>query len=204
MKRLASYTISLLMLWACEKNQQKPENSSTSNTLSTTTQTEKPQVNYLEKGDEITTATQTALLQTVSKAIAEKEAHGAVEYCNLKALAIVDSLSKVHNCQIRRVSDKYRNPQDKAQNETEEKALQTFLEKYQKQEKLEPFTLQEGSNTYYFKPIMVGMETCLKCHGDKNKDIAPKTLATIEKLYPNDLAKGYKLKDFRGMWVVKF
>jgi|GEM_PF-6272250 len=131
MKRLASYTISLLMLWACEKNQQKPENNSTSNTLSTTTQTEKPQVNYLEKGDEITTATQTALLQTVSKAIAEKEAHGAVEYCNLKALAIVDSLSKVHNCQIRRVSDKYRNPQDKAQNETEENALQTFLEKYQ-------------------------------------------------------------------------
>ncbi|GAB4123543.1 MAG: hypothetical protein OHK0045_15950 [Raineya sp.] len=159
---------------------------------------------YLEKGENITTATQTSLLQAVSKAIAEKEPHGAVEYCNLKALSIVDSLSKVHNCQIRRVSDKYRNPQDKAQNQVEEKALQTFLEKHQKQEKLEPFTLQEGKNTYYFKPIMVGMETCLKCHGDKNKDIAPQTLAVIEKLYPTDLAKGYKLKDFRGMWVVKF
>ncbi len=204
MKRLAYYTISLLMLGACEKNQQKPENNSTNGTQSTTTQTEKSQVNYLEKGDEITTATQAALLQTVSKAIAEKEAHGAVEYCNLKALTIVDSLSKLHNCQIRRVSDKYRNPQDKAQNETEKKALATFIEKHQKQEKLEPFILQEDKNVYYFKPIMVGMETCLKCHGDKSKDIAPKTLATIEKLYPNDLAKGYKLKDFRGMWVVKF
>ncbi|MDW8297246.1 MAG: DUF3365 domain-containing protein, partial [Raineya sp.] len=162
------------------------------------------QVNYLEKGNEITMATQTALLHTVSKAIAEKGSHGAVEYCNLKALTIVDSLSKANNCQIRRVSDKYRNPQDKAQNEIEEKALKTFLEKHQKQEKLEPFTLQEGQNTYYFKPIMIGMETCLKCHGDKTKDIEPKTLATIEKLYPNDLAKGYKLKDFRGMWIVKF
>jgi hypothetical protein len=162
------------------------------------------QIDYLQKGEEITTLTQTALLKTVSKAIAEKGTDGAVEYCNLKALSIVDSLSKANNCQIRRVSDKYRNPQDKAQNPVEEKALQTFLEKYQKQEKLEPFTLQEGKDTYYFKPIMLGMETCLKCHGEKNKEIEPKTLAVIQKLYPNDLAHGYKLKDFRGMWAVKF
>jgi hypothetical protein len=78
------------------------------------------------------------------------------------------------------------------------------LEKYQKQEKLEPFTLQEGKEIYYFKPIMLGMETCLKCHGEKNKEIEPKTLGVIQKLYPNDLAHGYKLKDFRGMWAVKF
>jgi hypothetical protein len=51
---------------------------------------------------------------------------------------------------------------------------------------------------------MLGMETCLKCHGEKNKEIEPKTLGVIQKLYPNDLAHGYKLKDFRGMWAVKF
>lgn len=190
------------LLVACQaENAQKQETTQTTEKQELKSEA---QVNFLEKGDAITMATQTALLQTVSKAISEKGIHGAVEYCNLKALAIVDSLSKVHNCQIRRVSDKYRNPQDKAQNEVEEKALKTFLTKHQNQEKLEPFTLQEAGSTYYFKPIVVAMETCLKCHGEKGKDIEPKTLATIEKLYPNDLAKGYKLKDFRGMWAVKF
>lgn len=189
----------LLFLASCQSQTQESQ-SNTQNEK----QTEVVKIDYLQKGEEITAITQTALLQAVSKAIAEKEAHGAVEYCNLKALKIVDSLSKANNCQIRRVSDKYRNPEDKAQNEIEQKALQSFLEKHQKQEKLEHFTLQEGKNTYYFKPIMLGMETCLKCHGEKNKDIEAKTLAVIEKLYPNDLAHNYKLKDFRGMWVVKF
>lgn len=191
---------SLLVLAACQTQPKQEQNAPSQEQKQTTL----PQINFLEKGEEITGATQSTLLQVVSKAIAEKGTHEAVEYCNLKALKLVDSLSQANNCQIRRVSDKYRNPEDKAQDEIEQKALQSFLEKHQKQEKLEHFTLQEGKNTYYFKPIMLGMETCLKCHGEKNKDIEPKTLAIIEKLYPNDLAHNYKLKDFRGMWVVKF
>ena len=192
---------SLLILAACQTQPKQEQSTAQSQEQK---ETKPSQVNFLEKGEEITSATQNTLLQVVSKAIAEKGASGAVEYCNLKALKLVDSLSLVYNCQIRRVSDKYRNPEDKAQNEIEQKALQSFLEKHKKKEKLEHFTLQKDKNTYYFKPIMLGMETCLKCHGEKNKNIEPKTLAVIEKLYPNDLAHNYKLKDFRGMWVVKF
>ena len=48
------------------------------------------------------------------------------------------------------------------------------------------------------------MSTCLKCHGKPDIDIAQGTLKKINQLYPNDLAKGYKLDDLRGLWKIEF
>ena len=45
---------------------------------------------------------------------------------------------------------------------------------------------------------------CLQCHGTPNQDIAPETLAAIQKLYPDDKATGFKLGDLRGLWRVTF
>jgi hypothetical protein len=59
-----------------------------------------------------------------------------------------------------------------------------------------------GKATYY-KPILIGMPTCLKCHGSE-KEIDSKTLEIINDRYPNDLAKGYKMGDFRGAWKIEF
>ncbi|MCS7029290.1 MAG: DUF3365 domain-containing protein [Bacteroidia bacterium] len=168
------------------------------------TLTQKSMINYLKLGDSITKKVQSQLITVLESAIAQKGTHGAVELCHLKALPLVDSLSKTYHCQIRRVSNKFRNPQDKPQNDIEKSTLEAFLTKFKNQEPLEPFIVESGKEVYYFKPIMIATPTCLKCHGDKNKDIDPQTLAAIKKLYPNDLAKDYKIKDFRGMWSIKF
>ena len=48
------------------------------------------------------------------------------------------------------------------------------------------------------------MEACLKCHGNPDTQITEGTLAKIKELYPNDMATGYKLKDFRGAWKITF
>jgi len=194
-----TFFLSLWLLGACGGVTKQEKVASASQVKSTAVD-----INYLKVGDEITNTSQAALLKEISWALSKKGNEGAVGHCNLKAVALVDSLSDANQCEIRRVSDKYRNPNDKAQNTVETKALQIFLEKHSKQEALKPFTLQEGENTYYFKPIMLGMETCLSCHGIPQQDIQPATLTTIRRLYPNDLAVGYKLKDFRGMWVVKW
>ncbi|MCS6822214.1 MAG: DUF3365 domain-containing protein [Microscillaceae bacterium] len=201
MKTLCFFLLAGILIACQSSTQEQKQKQTTQESKENKTKTNPH--NYLELGEKITTATQAALLKIVSQAIAQKGTHGAVEYCNIKALSIIDSLSKMHKCQIRRISDKYRNPQDKPQNTVEEKGLQTFLEKHQKQEQLVHFTLQEDNNIYYFKPIMISMETCLKCHGTE-KDINERTLHTINQLYPNDLAKGYRLRAFRGAWVVRF
>lgn len=168
------------------------------------TDTAKTNLNYLDLGNYITQNAQTQLINTLQTAITQRGTHGAVTFCNTKAIPLIDSLSKVHKCEIRRVSDKYRNTQDKPKNEAEKNALSTFSDKAVKYEPLEPFTTKVDNAVYYFKPIVIGMPTCLKCHGDKEKDIDPQTLTVINQLYPNDLAKNYKMKDLRGMWVVKW
>ena len=44
---------------------------------------------------------------------------------------------------------------------------------------------------------------CLQCHGEKGKNIQPKTLEKIAQLYPNDLATGYKENEVRGLISIK-
>jgi hypothetical protein len=51
---------------------------------------------------------------------------------------------------------------------------------------------------------MIGSGACLLCHGDPGTQIAPETMSTIDNLYPNDLATGYALNDFRGVWKITF
>ena len=44
------------------------------------------------------------------------------------------------------------------------------------------------------------MPACLKCHGVTGNDIDQATTEKLKKFYPNDLATGYQLDDFRGLW----
>lgn len=156
-------------------------------------------MSYLKKGDEITNLAQATLLGNVSKAMQKGGPEYAVEFCNLKAAPLVDSLSNLNNCVISRVSDKNRNPENNLKNQ-QEKALWEKM-----QMKLSIDTLIQGDNSLvYYKSIKIALPACLKCHGNTDNDIAPATLEKINKLYPNDLATGYGLNDFRGMWKVEF
>jgi cytochrome c553 len=56
----------------------------------------------------------------------------------------------------------------------------------------------------YYKPIRIVMPACLKCHGVPGTDIDSVTIQKLQSLYPADLATGYRLNDFRGLWKVEF
>ena len=71
---------------------------------------------FIEKGQAIAAATFAELSGKLTAAIEEKGIAGAMEYCNLVALPLVDSLSQVHNATIRRTSLKVRNLKDEPQN----------------------------------------------------------------------------------------
>ncbi len=159
---------------------------------------------YLQKGGEIANQTQSELLINVSNAIKKGGPAYAIDYCNLRALPLKDSLSRLNNCQIRRIALKYRNPADMPQTEKEKEQLNQYLLAYQKGESIEPEVYLFKGRIEYYQPILIAMEACLKCHGDAGKQIEEETLQKIQAHYPDDLATGFELNDFRGAWKITF
>ncbi len=154
---------------------------------------------FQKKGDEITNLSQATLLGNVGKAIQIGGTEYAVEFCNLKASLIVDSLNAINKCTITRVSEKNRNPENFLKNEVEKQLIQKM-----KTGITTDTLIRSGNIITYYKPITTTLSACLRCHGHPGSDITPPTLEKIKTLYPNDLATGYNLNDFRGMWKVEF
>ncbi len=154
----------------------------------------------LKKGNAIATQAQGVLLANVGKAIQQGGTEYAVEFCNLQASGITDSLNRVNDVVISRVSGKNRNPQNNLKDE-EEKGLWQF---YVQHPATGDTLVLQNDKIIYYKPIRTAMPACLKCHGNPDSDIEPATLQKIRTLYPDDLATGYKLNDFRGLWKVEF
>lgn len=160
---------------------------------------------YLELGDDLVGETKRKISTTLLEAMEKGGVKYAAQFCNLVAYPIVDSMSKVHNAKIRRVSDKPRNPKD-AMDEEEKKVFALFVEKFkQKDAEVKPVLMQysDGSVGYY-TPIKISMPVCLKCHGEVGKDVREEDYAEIKKLYPDDKAVGYKEGDLRGMFSIRF
>lgn len=154
---------------------------------------------YRKKGNEISTLTQSVLLANVGQAMQKGGAASAVEFCNLQASSITDSLNSVNNCVIKRVSVKNRNPENDLKTEAEENLWAIFSEG-----NLNDTLIDENKKLIYYKPIKIALPACLKCHGQPGSDIDENTLAKLQNLYPADLATGYKLNDFRGLWKIEF
>jgi len=128
----------------------------------------------------------------------------AIDFCNLRAMEIKDSLSRLNNCQIQRIALKYRNPLDKPQSKKEEDLLYQFQLTNQKGDSLKPKVYLLEDRIEYYQPIVIDNGACLICHGDPDTQISDETLVKIEARYPNDLAVGFSLNDFRGTWKITF
>ena len=153
----------------------------------------------IKKGKEISNLSQATLLANVGKAIQKNGSEYAVEFCNLNASLIIDSLNMVGNCKISRVSVKNRNPENNIR-EKQEMLLWELFEKGMESDTV----IWNKSSLYYYRPIRIALPACLKCHGNPELDINAKTMDKIQRLYPNDLATGYKINDLRGLWKIQF
>jgi hypothetical protein len=152
---------------------------------------------YLEKGKAITTAAFAALSGKLTAAMETGGVAGAVEYCNLAAYPLLDSLSSVHGATIHRTSTKLRNPKSAAQGwEVEELAALVQTPKPR-------VRLLEDGSVAFAAPIKL-MPLCTKCHGTVGTDIAAADYEVIKKLYPQDAATGYAPDELRGMWSIQF
>lgn len=146
-----------------------------------------------EAGPKIIAEAFAKLSGALGEAIGKSGPAGALSVCSEMAPQIAKEVATTHGVTLRRATTK---PQA---------VLEVFAAALAKKEAPKPQTITNADgSTSFFAPIVLGNPLCLQCHGTPNQDIAPETLAAIQKLYPDDKATGFKLGDLRGLWRVTF
>jgi hypothetical protein len=155
----------------------------------------------IEIGQSIALKTKGVLGKNLLEAINSKGTEHAMSFCSTRAIPLTDSMAKALKAHIKRVSDKNRNPQNKAnQDELDYIALTKKLIAQGKKPKPKISNISGKQVAYY--PIIAN-KMCMQCHGQVNTEVLPATLAKINGLYPDDKAIGYKIDELRGIWVIE-
>ena len=157
--------------------------------------------NYAIKGQQFVSASQAVLAKNLIEAINKDGPEHALEFCNIKAYPLTDSMSRALNAQIKRVTDKTRNPDNQA-NADELEHIAFLKTELANGVTLEPKMVEQHQKMIGYYPILTN-NLCLQCHGKPNADISATTLEKINFLYPNDQATGYSVNELRGLWVVE-
>jgi nitrate reductase cytochrome c-type subunit len=158
-------------------------------------------LNYLEIGKTAAMQVKTVLGKNLFAAIEKEGPAGAVEFCNIEAVKITDSVSVSINSKVKRVSDRPRNQDNKA-NDTEVAIMKSMKASLKSGTQVSPQLVEVEDKVLGYYPILTnGM--CLQCHGNPNENIETKTLEKLGYLYPNDKAIGYSENELRGMFVVE-
>jgi hypothetical protein len=142
------------------------------------------------------------LISELTNSIKERGYAGSISFCKTRAPQIAAEFSKTYNKKIYRVSDKNRNPNQKA-SEDEQKVIEFWLKRIKENQPIKTVYYKVGDKTKVMKPIRIPNEMCLSCHGDLNT-ISPEVKEVLKKEYPQDRATGYKINDLRGAVVAEF
>lgn len=111
--------------------------------------------------------------------------------------ARIQALAKEHQWQFIQMSEKFRNPKHKPDDEA-----QAALKKFSDDSKLDGFWTKKTSGgiaSYrYFRRITIE-PSCTVCHGDESS-----RPGFIKSQYPADRAFGFKVGDLRGVYSVSW
>jgi nitrate reductase cytochrome c-type subunit len=158
-------------------------------------------INYEDLGRNIANGTKAVLGKNLLEKIQKNGAEEALQFCNIKAMPLADSMSRVFDAKVSRVSDKTRNPKNKA-DKNELKIIEEMKKSLEKGEKPRPVLKEENGKVTAYYAIETNL-MCLQCHGDLQKNIKPEVAGKISKLYPKDKAVGYAENQIRGLFKVE-
>jgi hypothetical protein len=164
--------------------------------------TEKIDSVYIQKGNLIAGISFETISGELKNALASGGIENALHYCNEHAYPITDSLSAAHQVRIKRVSDKYRNPLNKA-DKMEEFMIKGFGIDLSEGNELSPKVVIKDDSVIFYKPIIT-QALCLNCHGTPGKEITFSNDSLIRALYPQDKAVDYQANQLRGLWRIAF
>lgn len=185
----------LLMSCGPQNDSQQSENRNTNAGFDTTT--------VIEAGQEITQASFQTLSSNLQKAMSEGGVSNALEFCNVKAMPLTDSLASHYGIELRRASHQPRNPVNEADS-LEMSAIKEYIREIEQGRELKPVTYAHDNTITYHAPIRIQGQLCLSCHGNPGTDINQSDFETIQELYPEDEATGFEMGELRGIWSVQF
>lgn len=157
---------------------------------------------YGERGLKYALTTKAVLGKNLMGTIQNKGALEALEFCNVRAYPLTDSMAVVHNANIKRISDKPRNQKNKA-NKEELDYIETFKNLLSEKKEVNPIVKETEDDVHVYYPIVTN-SMCLQCHGKAETNIKPDILKSLTLLYPEDKAIGYSENHVRGIWNVSF
>lgn len=157
----------------------------------------------IEEGNMIASETQQLLGKTLKTTIQQRGIPAALDYCNLNAYPLVDSIEQKYGVTIKRASLATRNPQDSPDQE-EKKIIETYQKDLQAGKTPEVKVNIHSKEILFAKPILLNDAVCLNCHGQVGAEITKENYEVIQALYPDDQATGHKLGDLRGIWSIRF
>lgn len=196
MKKLALACITLLLLAQCREGAKKAGEA----VESPPAPVEEASPHGEEAARGFALETQAALGKTLQAQIARQGTTGAIGFCNLNALPITDSVAKVRGVEIHRITDRPRNPENRA-SAAEIGLMARVRDSLAKGTATGTLELSDNGATQYYFPILTN-PLCLQCHGVPGQDVAPEVGARLSELYPEDQALGYGPNQLRGLWKV--
>lgn len=157
----------------------------------------------IEAGQQISQASFQALSRNLQQAMKEGGVKNALEFCNVEAMPLTDSLASHYGIELRRASHQPRNPVNRADS-LEMETIKEYIRKIEQGGELKPVTYARDNTITYHAPIRIPGQLCLNCHGSPGTDIAQSDLKTIQELYPEDEATGFEMGELRGIWSIQF
>lgn len=160
------------------------------------------QERYRAAGEKLAAQAQASLMQQVKKALQDGGPVHAIDYCHAAADSLTAAAGSQAGAQVTRIARRNRDPANGLATRAEKEAFATLEELAPR---YDTSLVRAGAERVtFFKPIPLALNTCLKCHGTPQEDVAPETLAAIAERYPEDKALNFKLGELRGAWKISF
>lgn len=172
------------------------------NTEKKSAEAEKIDTVYMVNGNTLAKISFETISSELQKALANGDIEHALRHCNERAYPLTDSLAAANHVSIKRVSNKNRNPRNKA-DKMEEFLMKGFGIDLSEGNELTPKLVLKDDSVIFYKPIIT-QALCLNCHGEPGKEITFRNDSLIQALYPRDKAVGYKVNELRGLWRIGF
>jgi hypothetical protein len=139
---------------------------------------------------------QMELKQALSAAMQEGGAVNALGVCKVEAPQIASQVGAATGLRVSRVALRHRNPHN-----APTPAQRDVLQYFDAHADAGDTVIVVDARSTYLRPIRVGVDLCLRCHGAADQ-LDEGVSAKLAELYPQDSATGFSMGDLRGAFVV--
>jgi hypothetical protein len=219
-KKLYAFVLTPILFVACANNDVKVEKKATSNmakkvSQKTITPPQTVEVTKVSKQETVISYVQNpeiaekgmmhikgfmgSLKPTLEGLLQSDPKHTtALGACSAMAMGMTDDYNKqVSDVKIRRTALKYRNQKNKP-----DSADVLVMERFLASGDFKKPLIIDAGNHYRVYKALPTKQSCTICHGAKEQ-MSPEIVKMIQRRYPNDLATGFKVGDFRGAVVAE-